>query len=214
MAESHSEDEKQRWKRNLVETHFFVQMFVVTVLLLLILYGGYYHAQSYIPVPQSSDLSIKLAYSLQFCGLTSVLTLIVAIAMVESKRATTSAINPLAGRESHVQVDKNVLNNTVEQILIYVLASLILSIYLQPSEMRIIPLYTVVFVVGRVLFRIGYGIHPKYRLVGVEMNLCSNYFFAGLIIYLMYTRGFMCAVLQTAAVSSNIAAPPTTKAEL
>jgi len=32
-----------------------------------------------------------------------VLTLIVAIAMVESKRATTSAINPLAGRESHVQ---------------------------------------------------------------------------------------------------------------
>ena len=86
MAESHTEDEKQRWKRNLVETHFFVQMFVVTVLLLLILYGGYYHAQSYIPVPQSNDLSIKLAYSLQFCGLTSVLTLIVAIAMVESKR--------------------------------------------------------------------------------------------------------------------------------
>ena len=161
MAESQSEDEKQRWKRNLVETHFVIQMFVVMLLLLLILYGGYYHAQSYIPVPQSSNLSIKLAYSLQFCGLTSVLTLIVAIAMVETKWATTSAINPLAGRESHVQVDKNVLSNTVEQILIYVLASLILSIYLQPSEMRIILLYTVVFVVGRVLFRIGYGIQSS-----------------------------------------------------
>ena len=214
MAGSQSEKAAGTWKQlalNFRDTFFFTQMFFVVVLLTLILYGGYYHGHAYIPVPESNEIGVKLAYTLQCCGLPAVITLIMAVLMVECKRAFSAAINPLAGKEEMVQPDKNFLTNTVEQLLIFLFTSLVLSVYLQPMEMRIIPLYAVVFVVGRVIFRIGYGISPYYRLVGVEMNLCSNYIFAGLACYFLCTRGLMYSVIQTSIDSSSSAAAEKTE---
>ncbi len=82
----------------------------------------------------------------------------------------------------------------MEQLLIFLLISLVLITYLDNYEMKIIPVYSFLWVVGRVLFRIGYGINPRYRSLGIMTHLLSTPFFFGVLFYLMYTRGFMYGV--------------------
>jgi uncharacterized MAPEG superfamily protein len=155
-----------------------------------ILYGGYYHC-SCIPVPQSDDFGDKLTYYTRCCVFPCAVTLFLAISNVSLKRGNSAALNPLAGKEHIVQFEKNVLTNTVEQIMLFLMATLVLMTYLDRAEMKILPLYSIQWVVGRILFRIGYGIHPKYRSVGMLMNLLSAPSFLCVVGYMMYTRGFM-----------------------
>ena len=60
-----------------------------------------------------------------------------------------------------------------------------------PEQMKLISLYTTVFIVGRVLYRIGCGINPGYRSVGMTLNVASSVYIIGFTLYLMYTKGIM-----------------------
>ena len=111
--------------------------------------------------------------------------------MVGLKRATTPAVNPLAGKENYVMLDKNVLTNTVEQFLVYLVSTAVLVTFLSGEEMKLVPLYTTAFITGRILFRIGYGLNPLFRTWGMWTNFSSMIFIVGLTIYFMYTRGCM-----------------------
>ena len=164
--------------------------FVAITVIVTILCGGYYYCDC-IPVPRSNDFSEKLLYAARYCTFPQAVFLLFVIARVGAKRGSTGAENPLAGKEHLIQTEKNVLTNTVEQLLVFLLLVVTLTTYLEPSEMRIIPLYSLVFIVGRVLFMIGYGIGPKHRSYGIAINFFSTFFFIGYVIYLMYLRGFM-----------------------
>lgn len=189
MAKSERDVDWRAERKKLVPL-FFAQTFLALVLVFITLYGGYHYCPS-LPVPKSNDFSDKLIYALRVCAFPAVMTLLVAVLMVSRKRVNGPGHNPLAGKESYLQLDKNVLTNTVEQVLVFLLFVLVLITYLQPAEMRIIPLYSIIFVVSRVLFRIGYGIHPKYRSCGMLTLFLSHFIIAGFIMYMMYTRGFM-----------------------
>ena len=84
----------------------------------------------------------------------------------------------------------------MEQLLVFLLLVVALTTYLEPAEMRVIPLYSLAFLVGRVLFMIGYSIDPKHRAIGIGINFNLSFFFIGYIIYLMYLRGFMYGILS------------------
>ena len=73
---------------------------------------------------------------------------------VARKRGSIPALNPLSGNEHFLLKEKNILANTVEQALVFLMLSLVLTTYLDPSEMKIIPLYSLQWVVGRILFQI------------------------------------------------------------
>ena len=165
-------------------------IFVAIAVLVPILCGGYYYCNC-IPVPRSNDFSEKLLYAARYCTFPQAVFLLFAIMRVGAKRSSTGTKNPLAGKEHLLQTEKNVLANTVEQLLVFLLLVVTLTTYLEPSEMRIIPLYSLAFIVGRVLFMIGYSISPKYRSYGFAINFFSNVFSIGYVIYLMYLRGFM-----------------------
>ena len=162
-----------------------------------ILYGGYYYSDDYLPIPRSNEFGEKLLYAARYCTFPQAIFLIVAIFRVGAKRGSTSAVNPLAGKEHLLQTEKNVLMNTVEQLLCFLLLVVALTTYLEPSEMRIVPLYSLAFIVGRVLFMIGYSIDPQYRSFGMGINFNATFFFVGYIIYLMYLRGFMYGALAS-----------------
>ena len=183
---------------------------VPLALTVTILYGGYYYCHS-IPTPRSNEFGEKLLYAVRYCTFPQAVFLLVAIMRVGAKRGSTPAINPLAGKEHYLQTEKNVLINTVEQLLCFLLLVLTLTTYLEPSEMRIIPIYSFAFIVGRVLFMIGYSIDPQYRGAGVGINFMSSFFFIGYIIYLIYLRGFMYGIL---ADSSNPTFTAAGKSEL
>ena len=82
-----------------------------------------------------------------YCAFPQALFVILAIFNVIVKRIITApaAVDPLAGNEHLVQGEKNVLMNTVEQVLAVLLLVLTLTIYLEPLEMWIIPLFSLTF---------------------------------------------------------------------
>lgn len=152
----------------------------------LIYYGGYYQWPSAVPVPTSSDFDTKIVYTLR-CMLPPLLVLVFGIGKVASMRVLGYARNPLGGQEALIQKDKNFLQNTLEQLAVFVLTTLALMSYLEGEELRLIPLHCFNFVLGRILFRIGY---PDYRAWGFAMTHLSSVFVSGLTVYFMVTRGF------------------------
>ena len=186
--------EGKNWKedrRKMIPLFFLQQCLSGIVIVPVILYGGYYHCHS-IPVPKSNEFSEKLLYAVRYCTFPQVAFLAVAILRVGLKRRRTPAANPMGGMEHYILAEQKVLTNTVEQLLGFLLTVLALITYLEPLEMRIIPLYSILFIIGRILFMIGYSISPNlYRFLGMLINIHSFFFFFGYTIYLMYIRGFM-----------------------
>ena len=187
-------DNKARQRRRNELPIYVLEYLIALAITVTILYGGYYYCDC-IPVPRSNDFSEKLLYAARYCTFPQAVFLLFAIARVGAKRGYTDAENPLAGKEHLLQTEKNVLTNTVEQLHIFLLLVVTLTTYLEPSEMRIIPLYSLAFITGRVLFMIGYSISPRYRSVGMGTNFILSFFFIGYAIYLMYLHGFMYGTL-------------------
>ncbi len=181
-------EEKKEWRALL--PIFLTQLVLSIVVTASVLYGGYYHCNS-IPVPLSNDLGDKLTFYIRCCVFPCAVLLFQAIMGVAHKRGSTPAANPLAGKEHFVVMEKNYLTNTVEQILVFLMITLTLTSYLDASEMKILPVYTLLWLFARILFRIGYGINPRYRAFGMLTCMhCSGVFIA-VIFYLVYTRGFL-----------------------
>lgn len=180
-------EEKLQWKVKEEKLGLFPLLLwtlLSTLIMIGVLYGGYYHCD-WIPVPKSDD---KLPYYVRSCVFPCAVVLFWAIISVGKKRRWAGATNPLAGREHLVQVENNFLTNTVEQMLLHLLITLALTTYLDAAEMKIVPLSTFLWVIGRVLFRIGY---PHYRACGIQINFSSAAFFILLVAYRMYMQGFM-----------------------
>ena len=114
------------------------------------------------------------------------------IAHVGNKRALTAAIDPLSGNENIVQLDKNFLTNTLEQFVVAFAITLAVATYLDtPEELKLLPIYTFMFVTGRIAFRIGYGLSPWLRATGMACNFYSTILMFVVLVYLISTRGFL-----------------------
>ena len=188
-----------------------VQVFIGSAVMVTIFYGGYYHC-SCIPYPTSDELAPRMAYACR-CNLLPAATLVWAILAVMLGRMRKRALNPLAGKEHILQLEKAVLANTLEQFVVYLVTSLALTSLLHGPETRLIALYAVAFTVGRVLFNVGYRINWKTRGVGMTTNLWSSLFIIGYIGYVMSTRGLWYGI-ETATVASTTGTDPGAKTEL
>lgn len=121
------------------------------------------------------------------------LTLAFAVMTVSNKRGSNpKLINPLLGNDGLMQVDKNYLQNTLEQLCISLPLLVIATTYFDTHQLiTIVPLYSLLFVTARVLFRIGYGLGPQYRSLGMLTNIISTWLLICFLVYLMYTKGLM-----------------------
>lgn len=89
--------------------------------------------------------------------------------IVMNSRRAAKAANPLAGNEDKIQVSKNVLSNTVEQLVLTIILQITSLHYLTPVQvLNIVPLFNALFLIGRILFWIGY---PKRRSLGFALNI-------------------------------------------
>ena len=124
--------------------------------------------------PALSDLASRLAYTLQADAF-AVLPLLFSILAVGNSRFLSEAIDPTLHKESQaMEVTGRVVDNTLQQFLIYLVGTLALAAGLTADEMRVIPAATIVFVVARVAFWIGYRIHPLYRAFGFASTAYLN----------------------------------------
>jgi hypothetical protein len=73
--------------------------------------------------------------------------------MYERSRNSWNPLDP--NNQGTCVVLNKILSNTVEQFLQFFISSLVLSIYLNPSQMRIIPIMVVEWTLARLLFEFG-----------------------------------------------------------
>lgn len=160
-----------------------------------IFYIGYYHGGFILPTTQSSenilDLNFRLSYALR-CSFPMILSLLAGIVATSVKRRLSDAINPLSGHENLVQVEKNYLANTLEQLAVGLSLMLIMATYAESTQvLRLLPVYSVAFTLGRLLFRIGYRKtnYCAYRETGMSLNYGSTFIMMCIVVYYVCTRG-------------------------
>lgn len=100
-------------------------------------------------------------------------------------RITRKALNPLVdSTEKHAQMQKNILTNSFEQIVLSVLLQLAFVSFADPSyTLKLIPAINIVQLIGRIAFFAGY---PMYRTFGIACSLYPN---SALLIYNVYKLG-------------------------
>jgi hypothetical protein len=124
--------------------------------------------------PALATAADRLAYAAQLLAGVAALVLLMVSAcfrVFDTERAE----DPFANAESAAwKVHQRVLQNTIEQSLIFVPAMLALAVRIDPAHARLLPLLTALWCAGRLLFWIGYRIKPILRGPGFEWTLFSS----------------------------------------
>lgn len=128
-----------------------------------------------LPVPAGLDtVADRLGYALRWDAVASVpfFAMIVAIG---NARALGPAIDPTLGVEDPAMlINGRVADNTLQQLVIFIVATLALAASLRPEQMGVIAAAAIVFALARLVFWIGYRIHPLYRAPGFAATAYLN----------------------------------------
>ena len=187
----------------------FFRVYIPQLVLALIItvasfYIGNYHGDFILLSSGAGNmhLSARLAYAL-CCSLPMLLSLYAGIEVITIQRSVTAAANPLAGNEHLIQLHKNYVTNTLEQLFVGLTLMLIVAAYTDsPQVLRLLPVYSVLFTIARIIFWIGYSITHLYRALGMAINFFCNYVMFGMVFYYTLTKG-PAAVLGSAQLLSE-----------
>ena len=123
---------------------------------------------------EAGTLAGRLGYALRWQALAA-LPLFLMIAAVGNARFLSEAIDPTRGAEDRKTViNGRVADNTLQQFALFFAGSLGLAASLPPERINLIGAAAIVFVVCRILFWIGYRIHPLYRAFGMAATMYLN----------------------------------------
>lgn len=108
------------------------------------------------------------------CNVPSVLSMGTVIAYIGNRRFMSEQINPLAAKDKHlIEIPQRVLQNTLEQFVLSFTLQLAASTWMTSEQMKLIPIIAMWFVLGRILFWVGYS-NPDYartnRSVGFSLT--------------------------------------------
>jgi hypothetical protein len=122
----------------------------------------------FLPEPVGAN---SLRVALECCAAAALLTLVAGIEAIAHERLFTAAIDPLAGVETHrMRVNFRYLQNTLEQFVVFAAGLLALSAF---AGAKILVIVTIVWVLARWAFWIGYHKSPLLRGIGAPGMLQS-----------------------------------------
>jgi hypothetical protein len=132
---------------------------------------------TFLPQPQVIDApGNRIAYALRWSVL-AVLPLFFMIAAVGNARFLSEAIDPTLRKEDQkTVVNGRVADNTTQQFLLYLIGITALSVSVPIEWISVIPAIAITFVISRLVFWIGYRIHPLYRAPGFASTAYMNLF--------------------------------------
>lgn len=137
-------------------------------------------------VPESKIMDTtanRLAYALA-ANIVAILPFFVMMINVGNRRFLSKAIDPTRHAEdSSMEIDGRVTDNTLQQNFVFLVASLALSTVVPFTELNVIWAAAIWFVIARVIFWIGYRIHPLLRAPGMSGTAYLN---LGIICYVLY----------------------------
>jgi hypothetical protein len=122
----------------------------------------------FLPAPANAE---PLPTALACCAIAALLTLVMGVEAIAHERLVTPAIDPLAGFETRrMRVNFRYLSNSVEQFIVFAAGLLALAAYISP---RLLVIVTIVWIVTRWAFWIGYHFSPLLRGIGAPGMLQS-----------------------------------------
>jgi uncharacterized MAPEG superfamily protein len=124
------------------------------------------------------EVAVKcICFAVLFCFLTG-------IEAISHERLQSDAFDPLAKHDSQrLLINIRYLQNTLEQLVLFVAGLLGLALYASDGKaMAVLTAATVVWVLARIAFWIGYQFGPQYRVFGLIGMLQS-------ILVLLYVAG-------------------------
>lgn len=131
----------------------------------------------FFPEPRvADDNGDRLSYALRW-SVIAVLPLFFMIVAVGNARFLSEAIDPTLGKENQALiVNGRVADNTTQQFLLFLVGIGALSVSLPIEHIRYVPAVAITFAVSRVIFWIGYRIHPLHRAPGFASTAYLNLF--------------------------------------
>lgn len=121
------------------------------------------------PVPGMATQTARALFALHCIGIATLLALLPGIEAVAHERLVSRAIDPLAGAEStRMRVNQRYVQNTIEQLWLFAPGLLMLAVQARDGgSMRAVVACTIVWVIARWAFWIGYHIGPRFRSAGL-----------------------------------------------
>lgn len=109
----------------------------------------------------------KLAFVIQ-CEIFALLMLVAGIAAVANQRFLHKEAIDGATIDLPISIQINLRynQNTLEQFVLAVVAHLVLATVVEPDSLKIIPILVCWWIIGRIMFWIGYHVYPVGRAVG------------------------------------------------
>ena len=140
---------------------------------------------TWMPAPQVIDApGNRLAYAVRW-SVVAVLPLFAMLVAVGNARFLSEAIDPTLGKESQTMiVDGRVAENTLQQFVCFLAGILALSVSVPIGWISVVPAVAITFVICRIVFWIGYRIHPLYRAPGFSSTAYMNLFMYIAVIWL------------------------------
>lgn len=150
---------------------------IVAILFATVIAGAVWFSIRFLAPPlQSMDgIGERMVYALKSCCIALLFTLVMGVEAVAHERLQTPAFDPLAGYQSRrLDVNKQYLQNTLEQFLVFAVGLFGLAMYSPGgSAMRAVLATTVVWILGRLAFWAGYHRSAAMRGLGAPGMMLS-----------------------------------------
>jgi hypothetical protein len=124
------------------------------------------------PTPAAPDLATRLAFALQWLTVPGALLLASTLVTMSFRLLSTEeALHGTRTPQSRfLEICLRVNQNTLEQTVLAAIAWCGLAVALPAEQLGVVPVLAALFAVGRVLFWIGYQIHPVARAIGFGLT--------------------------------------------
>ena len=127
------------------------------------------------PITGMELVGDRMLFALKCCCVAILFSLVLGIEAVAHERLQTAAFDPLAGHEPRrLRVNQRFLQNTLEQFVVFAVGLFGLAAYSnEPGEMRAVLATTIVWILARLSFWIGYHRSAALRGIGAPGVMVS-----------------------------------------
>jgi len=127
------------------------------------------------PLNGMDELGSRMLVALKCVALATLFTLVAGVEAVAHERFQTAAFDPLLGHQTQrLRVNLRYLQNTLEQIMVFAVGLFGTAAYLSGGDaMRAVPATTIVWILNRFAFWVGYHKSSAMRALGAASMAIS-----------------------------------------
>jgi hypothetical protein len=127
------------------------------------------------PIHGMEAIGARMLVALKCLAFATLFALVAGVEAVAHERLQSAAFDPLAGHQTkRLQVNLRYLQNTLEQIIVFAVGLFGLAAYLTSGEaMRALPATTIIWILNRYAFWIGYHRSAAMRGLGAPSMAVS-----------------------------------------